>query len=243
MKSHVAALLALGAALVLSSVGIWYMAASDTLNAKGAVNTNNADRLANYDQDARAAAVASRSGERGAPPVTVAGEWSLGPATTVKVTPAPEPEKPVVPSRDAVKPEVAGIELDGHLPGDTTPVPVKEKAKPTRTAPAAAPAGSSAASSQKIAKTMVADRGWGEDQFSCLVTLWNRESGWNHTAANPSSSAYGIPQSLPGSKMSTAGADWKTNPKTQITWGLQYISGRYGTPCAALAHSDAKNWY
>ena len=94
-----------------------------------------------------------------------------------------------------------------------------------------------------IAADMVAARGWGSDQFSCLDTLWERESNWNPTAQNPSSGAYGIPQSLPGSKMASVASDWRTNPATQITWGLNYISGRYGTPCGALAHSNSHNWY
>ncbi len=94
-----------------------------------------------------------------------------------------------------------------------------------------------------IAADMVAARGWGSDQFSCLDTLWERESNWNPTAQNPSSGAYGIPQSLPGSKMASVGSDWRTNPATQITWGLNYISGRYGTPCGALAHSNSVGWY
>ena len=85
--------------------------------------------------------------------------------------------------------------------------------------------------------------GWGDDQFSCLVSLWNRESSWNYQAENPSSGAYGIPQSLPGSKMGSVGADWRTNPTTQIVWGLGYISGRYGSPCSAWAHSEATGWY
>ncbi|KMY22800.1 protein of unknown function [Actinobaculum suis] len=100
-----------------------------------------------------------------------------------------------------------------------------------------------AGSAQEIAAGMLSSYGWGGDQFSCLVTLWNRESGWNHLAQNPSSSAYGIPQALPGSKMASAGADWRTNPATQIKWGLGYIQGRYGTPCGALAHSNSVGWY
>ncbi|MDQ1690900.1 MAG: hypothetical protein QOD87_1008, partial [Pseudonocardiales bacterium] len=72
--------------------------------------------------------------------------------------------------------------------------------------------------------------------------LWTKESGWRTDAANPSG-AYGIPQALPGSKMSAAGADWQTSASTQITWGLGYIAGVYGTPCAAWAHSQATNWY
>lgn len=96
--------------------------------------------------------------------------------------------------------------------------------------------------SQSVAHELVISRGWGEDQFTCLVQLWNKESGWRTNAANPSG-AYGIPQALPGSKMSSAGADWQTNPRTQITWGLGYIQGRYGTPCGAWSHSQAAGWY
>lgn len=90
---------------------------------------------------------------------------------------------------------------------------------------------------------MLPSYGWGGDQWSCLNQLWYKESGWNHTSMNPSSGAYGIPQSLPGSKMAKAGADWRTNPATQIKWGLGYIKGRYGTPCGAWGHFQAKNWY
>ncbi len=85
--------------------------------------------------------------------------------------------------------------------------------------------------------------GWSGSQWSCLDNLWARESGWSHTAENRSSGAYGIPQSLPGSKMAGFGADWRTNPATQIKWGLAYVSGRYGTPCGAWGHFTAKNWY
>jgi hypothetical protein len=97
-------------------------------------------------------------------------------------------------------------------------------------------------SAQAIAQQLVAARGWGADQYNCLVSLWNKESGWRVNAYNPSG-AYGIPQALPGSKMATAGADWQTNPATQITWGLNYISGVYGTPCGAWGHSQSFNWY
>ncbi|MEV1130677.1 hypothetical protein [Agromyces sp. NPDC049794] len=85
--------------------------------------------------------------------------------------------------------------------------------------------------------------GWGADQFQCLNNLWQKESGWSYTAYNASSGATGIPQSLPGSKMATAGADWQTNARTQITWGLGYIKSAYGTPCSAWSHSQAVNWY
>lgn len=96
---------------------------------------------------------------------------------------------------------------------------------------------------QAIAYGMVAERGWDDDQFACLVALWNKESGWRVNAYNASSGAYGIPQSLPGNKMAAAGADWETNPATQITWGLNYIGGRYGAPCGAWDHSVRTGWY
>ena len=94
-------------------------------------------------------------------------------------------------------------------------------------------------SAQAVARGYVTDG----NEYACLVKLWNRESNWNVYAHNASSGAYGIPQSLPGSKMASEGADWQTNPDTQIRWGLKYIAGRYGTPCSALAHSDSRGWY
>jgi hypothetical protein len=97
---------------------------------------------------------------------------------------------------------------------------------------------------QAIARDLMSSMyGWGDDQFGCLVDLWNKESGWNVYATNPSSGAYGIPQALPGDKMATAGADWQTSAATQIKWGLGYISGRYGTPCGAWSHSVSVGWY
>lgn len=96
---------------------------------------------------------------------------------------------------------------------------------------------------QAIAYEMVLARGWSQAEYECLVALWKRESNWNVYAHNRSSGAYGIPQALPGDKMATAGADWATNPATQITWGLGYIAARYGTPCGAWEHSERKGWY
>ncbi|OII28018.1 hypothetical protein BIV03_06900 [Curtobacterium sp. MCBA15_016] len=85
--------------------------------------------------------------------------------------------------------------------------------------------------------------GWGSDQFQCLDNLWTKESGWNYQAVNANGGATGIPQALPGSKMATIASDWRTNATTQITWGLQYISDAYGTPCGAWSHSQASNFY
>ncbi|WP_282848089.1 phospholipase [Microbacterium oxydans] len=100
------------------------------------------------------------------------------------------------------------------------------------------PEGAKAAAQQIMSSTY----GWGGDQFSCLNSLWNKESGWNYKAYNPSG-ATGIPQALPGSKMASAGSDWQTNAATQVAWGLGYISSVYGTPCSAWSHSQAMNWY
>ena len=95
-----------------------------------------------------------------------------------------------------------------------------------------------------VAAQMAAHRyGWGSDQFGCLDSLWVRESNWRHTATNPTSGAYGIPQSLPAAKMASHGSDWQTNPVTQISWGLEYIRQVYGTPCGAWGHSEAVGWY
>lgn len=94
-----------------------------------------------------------------------------------------------------------------------------------------------------IASSLAASRyGWGADQFSCLDSLWERESGWNVYASN-SSGAYGIPQALPGSKMGANGGNWRNDATTQITWGLSYIDGRYGDPCNAWDSFRAKGWY
>lgn len=96
---------------------------------------------------------------------------------------------------------------------------------------------------QATAKAMLAQFGWGDDQWPPLQALWQRESGWSVSANNPASGAFGIPQSLPASKMASAGADYLTNAATQIKWGLGYIKERYGSPAAADAFQRANNWY
>jgi hypothetical protein len=94
-----------------------------------------------------------------------------------------------------------------------------------------------------IARALLSSYGWDDDQFSCLDSLWTRESNWNIHADNPNSSAYGIPQALPGSKMASAGPDWASNAVTQIKWGLGYIQDRYGSPCSAWGHSESHGFY
>lgn len=94
-------------------------------------------------------------------------------------------------------------------------------------------------------KELLPEYGWGDDQWSCLISLWHGESNWTWNATNESSGAYGIPQSLPASKMATAGSDWKTNPVTQMVWGMDYIKASYGSPCDAKAFWDSNDphWY
>lgn len=117
------------------------------------------------------------------------------------------------------------IEFDmGFVPLKTPQATIKPTSKPR----------ASRAMSRDYARLRAVQMGWGARQWGCLDRLWNRESRWNHFARNRHSGAYGIPQALPGGKMSSAGADWRTNPRTQINWGLRYIDKRYGTPCHAL---------
>jgi hypothetical protein len=99
------------------------------------------------------------------------------------------------------------------------------------------------AGAKAYARTAVGRYGWGDDQYQCLVLLWNRESGWRADALNRSSGAYGIPQALPATRMAAAGADWRTNGNTQVEWGLLYVKSRYGSPCSAWSHSQSTGWY
>ncbi len=96
---------------------------------------------------------------------------------------------------------------------------------------------------QQYAATVCRSYGWSETDIDCLISLWNKESGWNPYAYNASSGAYGIPQALPGSKMASKGSDYKTNYQTQINWGLGYISSRYGNPQNAWGHWLSTGWY
>jgi uncharacterized protein YabE (DUF348 family) len=95
---------------------------------------------------------------------------------------------------------------------------------------------------QAIARGLLKSYGWTTDQFSCLDSMWSRESGWRVDAANPSG-AYGIPQALPGSKMSSAGANWESDATTQIKWGLGYIKARYNSPCEAWSFWQGHDYY
>ena len=100
------------------------------------------------------------------------------------------------------------------------------------------------AGAREVAKILMEEKyGWGDKQFWCLDGLWTKESKWNYRSSNTRSGAHGIPQALPASKMEVIGTDWRTNPVTQISWGLHYIDKRYETPCGAFAKFKRTNWY
>ena len=179
------------------------------------------------------------------------------------LAPAIDPTAAFALSRDEVSLAVPGAAADdemslgvpGVLPdddvqtvtsGDAVITIVRDQFGVTKLevrAPVAAKPKPDPGSAKAIAYDMVLARGWDDAQYSCLVSLWDRESHWNVSAHNAKSGAHGIPQALPGSKMASVGADWETNPATQITWGLGYIAGRYTNPCGAWASSEAKGWY
>jgi len=97
---------------------------------------------------------------------------------------------------------------------------------------------------RKIAQGIAKEKyGWGSYQYSCLNTLWTKESNWNYRAKNPRTGAHGIPQALPANRMDIISTDWRTNPITQIEWGLRYISIRYDTPCRALSKFKRHRYY
>jgi hypothetical protein len=97
---------------------------------------------------------------------------------------------------------------------------------------------------REVAKALMAEKyGWGDKQYACLDGLWTKESRWNYRSSNKRTGAHGIPQALPATKMEVIGTDWRTNPVTQISWGLHYIDIRYDTPCGAFAKFKRTNWY
>ncbi|MDP9988251.1 type V secretory pathway adhesin AidA [Arthrobacter oryzae] len=128
-------------------------------------------------------------------------------------------------------------------PAAEAPAPAAAPAAAPAPAPAPVVAVNDPAGAQAYAAGQLATFGWGPDQMQCLQTLWTKESDWTTTATNPSSGAYGIVQSLPAEKMASAGADYLTNYRTQINWGLDYIKKSYQSPCGALNFHLAHNWY
>lgn len=121
----------------------------------------------------------------------------------------------------------------------------EKKAEAERKKAAAEGYSSDTSEPREIARQLIKNKysSWGEGEFKCYDLLIKSESQWDIDATNPSSGAYGIPQSLPGNKMATEGSDWKTNPATQIKWGLKYVKDRYGTPCSAWSFKQGHQWY
>jgi hypothetical protein len=148
----------------------------------------------------------------------------------------------VLPSRDAAVAAVAaGLVLAAVATGTTTIHAGTHAAAHAHVASAAA---MSVSGNVATGQSEASAYGWGSGpEWTCLDELWTRESGWQMVWNTAGSGAYGIPQALPASKMSAAGADYMTNPATQIRWGLGYIHDRYGTPCGAWAHETANSWY
>ena len=149
------------------------------------------------------------------------------------------------------------VEYRGHSTS-VVPAPVKATVKATAQAPVKAKVkkhkrvsrsraygftAPQTGSNRSIGRSMAAAHGWTGTQWDCLNNLWQKESGWSTRSSNSSGSAWGIPQALPGSKMKSAGTDWRTNPVTQIKWGIGYIDNRYGSACKAWGHWQSHNWY
>ncbi len=158
-------------------------------------------------------------------------------AATASATPSATPSDAL---KAAAKPAAGKPAAPKAAP---KPAPVKVAAAPKPAAPAKPAPVNDPAAAQAYAASLLSSFGWGPGEMDSLRILWTRESNWTTTATNVSSGAYGIVQSLPGTKMATEGADWQTNFRTQIRWGLKYIQERYGSPSAALAFHYANNWY
>ncbi|WP_457972579.1 aggregation-promoting factor C-terminal-like domain-containing protein [Arthrobacter sp. D1-17] len=166
---------------------------------------------------------APKATQKAAPAPAKAAPAKAAPKQAVKAAPAPKPA--AAPAAKVVPAKVA----------PTKPAPARKPAAPV--------AVNDPAGAQAYAAGKLSSYGWAPDQMQCLKKLWTKESEWRTTATNPSSGAYGIVQSLPAEKMASSGADYRTNYRTQINWGLGYIEERYGSPCQALNFHYANNWY
>lgn len=166
-------------------------------------------------------------------------------AVFIKITVDPVTEDVYLPGPTVT--ETVHKPMKVEIPGPT----VTKKVEVTKTVRPPIPDSVSRSNERKTPKTSAVPQGSARavaqsifgSQFSCADSLIAKESGWNVSATNPSSGAYGLPQALPGPKMASAGADWRTNPATQLRWMKSYVDSRYGGVCNAWAHSQANNWY
>lgn len=176
---------------------------------------------------------------------------------TVPVSSAPATETSPAPPASDLREESGSRSRDRIAPGDSVLAERRDQlaAQRSRIAQAAEELRQrqvardgydprTATSPQEIARQIAANKfGWSGAQWTCYDLLIKSESNWDPYATNPSSGAYGIPQSLPGNKMASEGADWRTNPATQVKWGLRYVKETYGTPCGAWSFKQGHNWY
>jgi hypothetical protein len=167
------------------------------------------------------------------------------PATTSLTLPvAVEPDSDEVFLTTSADPEIAPIEaaLFSELSSEAT---VSASAMSlVSSASASVELARTPEGAREVAKALMAEKyGWGDKQFWCLDGLWTKESRWNYRSSNKRTGAHGIPQALPATKMEVIGTDWRTNPVTQISWGLHYIDVRYETPCGEFAKFKRTNWY
>ena len=207
-----------------------YREGQDALAAYAAAQE--AKRRAAEEAAARAAAQAQGGSQ------AQAGSQGQGPAQSQAPaggTPGGGQTGPPAPQAPAPQPQ--------QPPAAPVPAPQPPAPQPPAGSPGVGGVVNDPAGAKSYAAAQLPAYGWGGGEYACLVWLWNRESNWLTDATNPYSGAYGIPQALPPSKYSTAGPDWLTNYRTQITWGLGYIRSRYGSPCAAWAHSESLGWY
>ena len=154
------------------------------------------------------------------------------------------PAAPADNSVVAKAPEVRPAKAPAPAAAAPAKAPAPAAAPVKAPAPAKAPVAiDDPAGAQAYAAAQLGKYGWAPNQMQCLHKLWTKESDWKTTATNASSGAYGVVQSLPASKMASAGADYRTNYRTQINWGLNYVKERYGSPCGALNFHYAHNWY
>jgi hypothetical protein len=170
--------------------------------------------------------------------VIAAGAMAAGPVGAGPVTPGPVTVRPAGGSAHP-----SGVlSVAGRDSGMRGTVALAAFARPLQAAGVVAAVPPRRLTPRRIAWFMLKSFGWTTRAYPYLSWLWARESGWNTYASNPSG-AYGIPQAMPGSKMASAGGDWRTNPRTQIRWGMRYIKAVYGYPSSAWRHELSYGWY
>ncbi|HEY8753472.1 MAG TPA: hypothetical protein VIM40_07490 [Arthrobacter sp.] len=171
----------------------------------------------------------------------------VGAAGQASATPAPQAasESQAAPAMADAEAKLSfeKAEVQVHTAPTAAPAPIAVAPQAAEPAPAPAVAVNDPAGAKAYAAGQLASFGWSADQMQCLSTLWTKESDWTTTATNASSGAYGVVQSLPAEKMASAGADYLTNYRTQINWGLDYIKKSYQSPCGALNFHLSHNWY